>query len=98
MKIERLLKLAGVQLDEATLAKYNEPKANHTKKLGGEEKKCECGEGKKPPLSKYNEPKANHEKKACCPSCGGVIVKEPKGEIHPKVPGTGIYKDHNSTK
>jgi hypothetical protein len=98
MKLERLLKLAGVELSESTLARYNEPKANHTKKLGGEEKTCKCGPGTSTNLSKYNEPKANHKVKACCPSCGGKIVKEPKDEIKPKVPSTGRYKDHNSTK
>lgn len=91
MKLERLLKLAGVELSEAALAKYNEPKANHTKKLGGDEVKAKEGEGKKADKSKYNEPKANHKVKS-----GGEEKKAPEGEG--KVPSTGIYKDNNSTK
>ena len=91
MKLERLLKLAGVELSEATLAKYNEPKANHKKKLGGDEVKAKEGEGKKTKKSKYNEPKANHKVES-----GGDDVKAPEGKL--KVPSTAGYKDHNSTK
>ena len=94
----KLLELANIELSEDSLARYNEPKANHSKKLGGEEKQCKCGPGTSTNLSTYSEPKANHKVKACCPNCGGVVVKEPKDEIKPKVPSTGRYKDHNSTK
>ena len=92
MKLERLLELAGVELSEETLARYNEPKANHTKKTGGEEKKSKEGKGKSTKKSKYNEPKANHAVK----TGGDKAPKAPEGES--KVPSTGQYKDHNSTK
>ena len=61
MDLKRLLELAGVELSESTLAKYNEPKANHAKKTGGEEVKSKEGKGKTSKLSKYDEPKATHK-------------------------------------
>jgi len=91
MKLERLLELAGVELSEETLARYNEPKANHTKKTGGEEKKAKEGKGKSTKKSKYSEPKANHKVKS-----GGEAKKSPEGKL--KVPSTSVYKDNNSTK
>jgi len=91
MKLERLLELAGVELSEDSLARYNEPKANHTKKCGGEEKKAKDGKGKSTKKSKYSEPKANHAVKS-----GGEAKKAPEGKS--KVPSTAVYKDHNSTK
>ena len=55
MKLERLLHLAGIELDEATLAKYNEPEANHTKKTGGEEKKAPEGKLTVPSTGRYKD-------------------------------------------
>jgi len=91
MKLDRLLELAGVELDEASLAKYTEPKANHTKKTGGEDvKKPKEGKGKTTSKSKYAEPKADNKKKT-----GGEEKKAPEGKL--KVPGTGGYADNNDT-
>ncbi len=92
MKLERLLFLAGIQLDEDGLAKYKEPKADHAKKTGGDNvKDPKEGKGKSTDKGKYKEPKADHKVKS-----GGEEKKAPEGES--KVPSTGIYKDHNSTK
>lgn len=93
MKLIRLLKLAGIQLDEETLARYNEPKATHSKKTGGEDvKDSKEGKGKTTKKSKYNEPKANHAKK----TGGEDVKKSPEGKL--TVPGTKGYQDHTSTK
>ena len=86
--LKRLRFLAG--LTEA--AKYDEPKANHTQKLGG--KKCKDpkeGKGKSADSGKYNEPKANNKVKS-----GGDSVKSKEGKL--KVPSKSKYTDHNSTK
>lgn len=90
MKLTRLMELAGVKLDEASLAKYNEPKANHKVKTGGEEKKAKEGKSKVPGTAGYKEPKAGKGPKK------EKEVKAPEGKS--KVPSTKIYKDNNSTK
>ena len=86
--LERLRFLAG--LSEA--GKYDEPKANHSQKLGG--KKCKDpkeGKGKAADSGKYKEPKADNKVKS-----GGDSVKSKEGKL--KVPSKSKYTDHNSTK
>ncbi len=92
MKLERLLELAGVKLDEETLAKYKESKADHKVKSGGKDvKKSKEGKGKSADKGKYKEPKADHKVKS-----GGKEEKAPEGES--KVPSISLYKSNNSTK
>lgn len=92
MKLERLLELAGVKLDEDTLAKYKEPKADHAQKTGGDKvKDPKEGKGKSTDKGKYKEPKADHKVKS-----GGKEEKAPEGDS--KVPSISLYKSNNSTK
>lgn len=94
MKLKRILELAGFdsqKINEA-VAKYNEPKANHEVKSGGEKVK-EPKEGKlnTPDNSKYNEPKANHAVK----SGGEKAPKAAEGEL--KTAPMSKYKDGTDT-
>lgn len=92
MDIKRLFRLAGIQIDEKALTKYNEPRANHEKKLGGKEaKKPLKGAGKKGDSAKYAEPKTNHKVKT-----GGKNVSTPEGKL--KTSTVGKYDSKVTNK
>lgn len=104
MKLERLLKLAGMDEDqiEESMAKYNEPKANHAKKSfasdeahakGHDNPKALHGDGKKPSKGKYNEPHATHahktgakDKAGYKKGNGGKGIGGDKGGMHCDAP------------
>jgi hypothetical protein len=94
MELKRILELAGyssAKINEA-VAKYNEPKANHEVKTGGEKvKEPKEGKGKTPDASKYSEPEANHAVKT-----GGKAAPKPaEGEL--KTAPASKYKDGTDT-